>query len=169
MSVHLRPLRATDVAPIERILRANAPVFSEVEVATAVGMLASGLDADAQASPDAYRFIVAEQKGQDQKNHVVGYALFARTPLTQGTYDLYWIAADPAAHGSGAGPALLRGVEEAVQAAGGRLVVLETSSRDDYARARRFYEKHGYTRAATLPDFYKEGDSKVIYMRRVDG
>jgi ribosomal protein S18 acetylase RimI-like enzyme len=163
MSVQLRGLEAKDVAPIEAILRANAAVFNEVEVATAVGMLASGLDPVEQASPDAYRFIVAERAGK-----VAGYALFARTPLTQGTHDLYWIATDPKMHGSGAGPALLRGVEEAVRKDGGRLVVLETSSRSEYARARRFYEKHGYKRVAVIEDFYRDGDDKVIYARRVD-
>jgi ribosomal protein S18 acetylase RimI-like enzyme len=163
MSVRLRGLQAADVGPIEAILRANGPVFSEVEVRTAVEMLASGLEPGSEKDPDGYRFLVAELDGK-----VAGYAVYARTALTLGTFDLYWIAVDPGVKGTGPGPALIKGVEEGARKDGGRLVVLETSSRPDYARARRFYEKQGYERAATIPDFYREGDDKIIYAKRVD-
>lgn len=149
------------MAPLEKILRANAPIFSDVEVKTAVEMLEAGVGV--APGPDSYRFLVAEEDGK-----VLGYALYGRTPLTQGTWDVYWIAADPEAHGKGIGPKLLRGVEETARKEGGRLVMIETSSRADYARARRFYERSGYKRAAVLEDFYKEGDDKVIYSRRID-
>jgi hypothetical protein len=46
--------------------------------------------------------------------------------------------------------------------------VIETSSRPDYARARRFYERSGYKKTAVLEDFYREGDHKLIYTRRID-
>jgi GNAT superfamily N-acetyltransferase len=140
MAVRLRGLQEGDVTPLERILKANAPVFNETEVRAAVDMLLGGVGGP--ATTDGYRFIVAET--DDGK--VAGYALFAHTPLTVGTWDLYWIAADPAAHGRGVGPKLLRAVEEVVKNEGGRLVVIETSSRPDY----------------------KEGDHKVVYTRRID-
>jgi ribosomal protein S18 acetylase RimI-like enzyme len=162
MAVRLRGLQEGDVTPLERILKANAPVFNETEVRAAVDMLLGGVGGP--ATTDGYRFIVAET--DDGK--VAGYALFAHTPLTVGTWDLYWIAADPAAHGRGVGPKLLRAVEEVVKNEGGRLVVIETSSRPDYARARRFYERSGYKKTAVLDDFYKEGDHKVVYTRRID-
>jgi len=162
MAVRLRGLQKTDVAPLEKILRANMPIFSETEVQTAVEMLEDGVGAP--LTEDGYRFLVAE----DENGQVSGYALFARTPLTQGTWDLYWIVADPTSHGRGVGPKLLRAVEEAVRAEGGRLLIIETSSRSDYARARRFYERSGYKKAAVLDDFYRDGDHKVLYTRRVD-
>lgn len=162
MAVRLRALQVADVAPLEKILRSNAPVFSETEVRTAVEMLEGG--AGQPSTSEGYRFIVAE----NDNGQVVGYALFARTPLTSGTWDLYWIAADPTSHGRGVGPKLLRAVEEAAKNEGGRLIVIETSSRPDYARARRFYERSGYKKAAVLQDFYREGDDKVIYTRRID-
>jgi ribosomal protein S18 acetylase RimI-like enzyme len=162
MAVRLRSLEAGDVGLIEGLLRANAPVFSESEVETAVSMLRSGLPSE-QASAEAYRVLIAEKDG-----NVAGFALFAKTPLTLGTFDLYWIATDPTRHGRGVGQALLHGVEDAVRGEGGRLLVIETSSRADYTKARRFYEAAGYTRAAVLSDYYREGDHKVIYMRRLD-
>ena len=46
-----------------------------------------------------------------------------------------------------------------------RLIVVETSSRDDYDKTRRFYENTmGYETAAHMRDFYKPGDDKVVYL-----
>ena len=70
----------------------------------------------------------------------MGYACFGPHPLTQGTYDLYWIVVDPVAQGHGIGHALLAGVEAEVLARGGRLLLVETSSTSAYASARRLYE-----------------------------
>jgi ribosomal protein S18 acetylase RimI-like enzyme len=104
MAVRLRGLQKGDVSPLEKILEANAPIFNAIEVRTAVEMLECGLDEP--VTSDGFRFLVAE----GEKGEVLGYALFAQTPLTAGTWDLYWIAADPSAHGRGVGPKLLRAV-----------------------------------------------------------
>jgi hypothetical protein len=44
-------------------------------------------------------------------------------------------------------------------------VVVETSSRADYAPTRAFYEHRGYTRAATIPGYYAPGDDLVVYTK----
>jgi ribosomal protein S18 acetylase RimI-like enzyme len=67
--------------------------------------------------------------------------------------------------GAGVGTQLLHEVESRLAAHGARLVVVETSSRADYAPTRRFYEKRGYTRAATIPGYYAPGDDLVIYTK----
>jgi hypothetical protein len=45
---------------------------------------------------------------------------------------------------------------------GGRLAVIETSSRPAYERTRKFYLKHGYAVQARVADFYAPGDDRVI-------
>jgi ribosomal protein S18 acetylase RimI-like enzyme len=67
--------------------------------------------------------------------------------------------------GSGIGTQLLAAVEQGLRANGQRLVVVETSSRADYAPTRAFYEHRGYTRAATIPGYYAPGDDLVIYTK----
>jgi len=96
---------------------------------------------------------------------MLGYACFGPHPLTQGTYDLYWIVVDPIAQGRGIGHALLARVEAEVQARGGRLLLVETSSTPAYASARRFYESSGYRCEATIHDFYAPGDNLVIFSK----
>jgi ribosomal protein S18 acetylase RimI-like enzyme len=96
---------------------------------------------------------------------MLGYACFGPHPLTQGTYDLYWIVVDPTAQGHGIGHALLARVEAEVQARGGRLLLVETSGTPAYAPARRFYESSGYRCEATIHDFYALGDDLVIFSK----
>ena len=112
--------------------------------------------------PADYEFL-----GAFDGDDLLGYACFGPTPSTQGTYDLYWIAVHPAAQRSGAGAALMAEVERQLNERGARMVVVETSSRDDYARTRSFYHKRGYTEAARLRGFYAPNDDRVVLTKRV--
>jgi ribosomal protein S18 acetylase RimI-like enzyme len=98
---------------------------------------------------------------------LVGYVCYGSTPGTDRTYDLYWIAMHPDFQGTGGGSQLLDEVERRLRQREARLLVVETSSRDDYASTRRFYEAHGYLAVATLADFYAPGDARVIYTKRL--
>jgi D-alanine-D-alanine ligase len=87
--------------------------------------------------------------------------------LTQGTYDLYWIAVHPAARGLGIGRTLLARVEAEIQGRGGRLLLIETSDTPAYTSARRLYESSGYRREAVVHDFYAPGDSLLIFAKEL--
>jgi ribosomal protein S18 acetylase RimI-like enzyme len=103
----------------------------------------------------------------DASDTLVGYVCYGPTPGTHGTYDLYWIALDPAAQGGGEGSRLLAEVERRLRARGGRLLIVETSSATAYARTRRFYESRAYREAARVNDFYGLADDRVIYAKRL--
>jgi D-alanine-D-alanine ligase len=99
----------------------------------------------------------------------VGWACFGRTPCTTATFDLYWIAVAPACQGRHVGAALLDHAERLIVAAGGRLLVVDTSGRPQYHPTRCFYEGRGYSIGAVLRDFYAPGDDKVVYAKRLSG
>jgi ribosomal protein S18 acetylase RimI-like enzyme len=161
VDLSLRWLAAADIPAIEALLLANRPVFSDDECRTAVAMIHETLE-DPHVE-DRYQFLVAEHEGA-----VVGYACFGTVPLTQGTYDLYWIAVRPDRHASGIGKKLLLACEEEIARQGGRLIMVETSSRKEYEKTRRFYERTmRYETAAWIKDFYKPGDDKVVYITYV--
>ena len=46
------------------------------------------------------------------------------------------------------------------------MIVVETSSRMQYAATRHFYEARGYEQAACITDFYAPADDRVIYTKR---
>ncbi|HEX6965865.1 MAG TPA: GNAT family N-acetyltransferase [Gemmatimonadaceae bacterium] len=100
------------------------------------------------------------------EDELVGYACYGPTPGTDRTYDLYWIAVDPAMHGTGIGTTLLTEVERRLTGQHARLLVVETSSRSDYAATRAFYRRCGYTESARVREFYAPGDDRIIFTKR---
>ena len=98
---------------------------------------------------------------------LAGFACYGPTPGTDRTYDLYWIAVDPAMHGSGCGTILLNEVERRLKGQNARLVVVETSSRSDYKNSRGFYIRRGYTEAARACDFYAPSDDRITFTKRL--
>ena len=138
----------------------NVQVFDAEEIDTVEELLREYRDKGAQAS--GYHFLSCRVDGR-----VLGFACYGPRALTQGAFDLYWIAADKAAQGRGVGGALLVRVAQEIKALGGRLIVAETSGRPEYAPTRRFYETHAYERAAAIADFYAPGDDVVVYVHRL--
>lgn len=107
--------------------------------------------------------LVAEEAGR-----VVGYVLYGPTPMTLGTWDLYWIATDPETRALGAGTALSQAMERDLVARNARLVRVETSAQEAYGATRKFYERNRYLEAARITDFYKPGDHLVMLVKRFD-
>jgi len=164
--ITIRPLRRDDRASIERILR-ETKVFWEAEVLCALELIDVYLNNSEQKD---YWLACAV----DTADQPVGYACYGPTPMTFGTYDLYWIAADPAWHGRGVGSLLIEYVERQVcqpalppaTTEPARLLVIETSSLPRYESARRLYQRHHYREVARIPDFYADGDDRVVYTKR---
>jgi ribosomal protein S18 acetylase RimI-like enzyme len=165
--MRLGQLRPHDRARLAELLVATGAFHAdEVEVALSLFDLSSREEGPAARGtvhqPD-YEFLGAF----DDDGRLMGYACFGPTPSTEGTYDLYWLAVDPTAQGQGAGRALVREVERLLGARGARLLVVETSSRHDYAGARTFYENTGYAQAARVKDFYAPADDRIILTTRL--
>jgi ribosomal protein S18 acetylase RimI-like enzyme len=121
-------------------------------------------DYHAVTKDHGHRSVTFEEGGR-----VIGFAYYAPADMTDRTWHLWWIAVGKQIQAKGVGSQLLRHVEEAVRAAGGRLLVIETSSQPAYELTRRFYLKQGYTQAAVLEDFYADGDSIVFFTKRLAG
>ena len=136
-------------------MTAATGLFRPEEVATAVELLDESLAGD-----EDYRFL-----GAYDGDELIGYACWGPTPGTLGTSDLYWIVVDRARQRRGVGTELLRAVEEQLAAEDCRLIVVETSSRADYAPTRAFYERRGFSRTAVIPAYYEPGDDLVVYLK----
>ncbi len=96
-----------------------------------------------------------------------GYVCFGPHSLTEGIYDIYWIAVAPEAQHRGIGRALLQEAEEEIAARGGRKVLIETSSSPLYASACALYAHCGYQVEAVVHDFYQDGDDLLIFSKRL--
>ena len=92
--ISLKGLGADDRQAIEAILKSSG-VFQPGEVAIGLELVDESLNPGPSTD---YRWFLAERDGQ-----VEGFACFGPVPLTEGTFDLYWIAVRPDARGSGIG------------------------------------------------------------------
>lgn len=110
----------------------------------------------------AYTLFTADDAGQ-----VAGYICLGRAPLTESTWYLYWVCVHPLWQGRGVGRMLQHHAEAFIRARGGRRMVLETSARPDYHRARTFYERLDYRHAGRIADFYRLGDDCLIYVKDI--
>ena len=156
--LHVQPLRPEDRPRVEAIVRATG-VFRESEVAIALEVIDAFF-----AHPDRdYSALGAFTPGGD----LIGYVCYGPTPDTTRTWDVYWIAVHPAAQSAGVGTLLLQEVERRLARMDARLVIIETSSQPQYDLTRAFYARRGYAEVARVPDFYADGDDRVIFAKRL--
>jgi ribosomal protein S18 acetylase RimI-like enzyme len=153
----VRPMLAEDKPAVMDLIRAT-DMFTPAEVQIAEELVDVYLDDRDQQD---YRIVVVE----GGSGGVAGYMTWGPTPLTEGAYDLYWMAVSPKAQGHGYGKELVRWLEKTVDGLGGRLVIIETSSQPKYHPTRAFYLGLNYTEVARIPDYYKAGDDRVIYTK----
>jgi ribosomal protein S18 acetylase RimI-like enzyme len=154
----IRPITARDRQGILDLL-VSTSAFQEHEMTVAMELVDTALNKPGQ---EDYHPYVLEDDGS-----LVAYACFGRNPMTRFTYDLYWLATHNDRMRQGHAQALFRFVEQEIKRRGGRLLVIETSSKDSYGGSRQFYDRVGCEFAARLPDFYDVGDDRVIYFKRL--
>jgi ribosomal protein S18 acetylase RimI-like enzyme len=146
-----------DRAPLHQLLTKDG-LFTREEVSVALELIDGAL-----ADPGGeYRVLVAELDGA-----LAGYICYGPTPMTDGTWDLYWIVTHPDARGNGVARTLVTRMESELRGSGARLVRVETSRLDGYGAARAFYERLHYPVCAVMPDFYRPGDDLLVMLKRI--
>lgn len=141
-------------------ITARAGVFSQEEVECVGELWEEYLDMGSEHC--GYNFIVDRDGDQ-----VLGFACFGPRDLTDGVFDLYWIAVDPNARRNSVGRGLLTTSEEEARKMGGRMLIVETSGTPLYEATRKFYFSMGYTIEATIKDFYMMGDDLMVFTKRL--
>ncbi len=153
----IRAFRKDDIAPLTKILRATG-MFRPDEIEVAVELMEIVVNEPHQQD---YMMYVAS----DNHETVEGYYCVGPTPMTVGSFDLYWIAVDPAKQGKGIGRSLIEHCDQLVRSQQGRLILAETSSQEKYAPTRGFYLTAGFTEGARIRDYYAPGDGLIIYTK----
>lgn len=155
--MRIRVLEHSDVPKIVDIVKSTG-MFREVEIDVARELLEIALN-----NPQQRDYIIYTAVEED--NQPIGYYCVGPTPLTESTYDLYWIVVHPTHYGKGIGHAMLCHCEDYVRKSGGTLIMVETSSLPKYERTRKFYLQHQYKEVARIPHYYAPGDDLVLYSK----
>lgn len=149
----IRPYRPADLLAVKTVIDATELFPS--------ALLDDMVPATEAAAPDADgAFWLVHDDGAP-----TAIAYCAPEPMTSGTWNLLLIAVHPDRHGRGIGAALTRHVEERLTARGARVLLVETSGTDDFARTRGFYRHLGYAEEARIREYYDAGDDKIVFRK----
>ncbi len=149
----IRPLRRDDLDVLRQVLEATA-LFPPDMLAD---MVEPWFSEPAQAT-----WFVAIGAGR-----VAGFCHARPEPLTEGTWNLLALAVHPTAQRRGMAAALLAASEAALRARGVRLCLVDTADTEDFAPARRLYERAGYHPEARIQDYWALGVAKVTFVKRL--
>lgn len=152
-------LHRGDEKDIRRITE-NTGFFTDSECGIAEELATEHIEKGEEKS--GYSFVLAK-RGE----HIIGYSSYGHIAGTEASYDLYWIVMDSAERGKGNGRRLLSETEKIIRLTGGKNIYAETSSTALYLPTRAFYEANGYIKEAELQDFYRPGDNKIVYTKRL--
>ncbi len=154
----IRKLIQSDRDKIQRIL-IDTGHFNDDEIKVAIELIDVYLNDEKQTD-----YIIYVYESDDTKE-TAGYICYGKRPLTDWTYDLYWIAVDSNIHGKGIGSRLVKHMEEDLAAHGGKIILIETSGKPEYENERKFYTKNGYDVQTIIKDFYRSGDDLYVYRK----
>jgi ribosomal protein S18 acetylase RimI-like enzyme len=97
----------------------------------------------------------------------IAIAYCAPEKMTEGTYNLLLIAVHKNHQGQGIGAEMMLFLEVYLSSIGSRILIVETSSLPEYELTRRFYSKMKYHQQAVIPEFYQEGEDKVVFWKKL--
>jgi ribosomal protein S18 acetylase RimI-like enzyme len=101
----------------------------------------------------------------DNKQVAIGYCVPEK--LTDGTYNLLAIGVSQNNQRKGIASQMMDYIEQQLKQKDGRILIVETSSDDAQIAARQFYHQIGYTQAAVIKDFWKDGEDKIIFWKKL--
>ena len=154
MSENIRAVLKTDIAGLKEVLDSSALFPSEY---------LEEMISDYFNNPDSqdYWFTYVDQNTP----LAIGYCVPEK--LTEGTYNLLEIGVSQEAQRKGIAASMMENIELVLKQNEARLLIVETSSDDAQIAARNFYPKIGYTQAAVIKDFWKDGEDKIVFLKRL--
>jgi len=158
-STTVRAARADELPAIKELAVA-AGMFTLDEVDFFDEMFGGFLD----GSLEGHRWVVAV----DADRAVRGAAQFAPEPFSDRLWNLYFLAVAPSHQGRGIGQTLVGAVGSELTQLGeasARVLIVETSSTEQFAGARAFYSHLGFDEEARIREFYGPDDHKVTFWR----
>lgn len=154
MEIQIRPVITSDILGIKKVLDSSGLFPSEY------------LD---DMISDYFNNPVSEEiwfTGVINKQPIaLGYCVPEK--LTEGTYNLYALAVHADAQKKGVGKDMMKYIEDLLRANSERVLIVETSSDPSQYAACEFYKSLKYIQVAVIPDFWKDGEDKVVFWKKL--
>ena len=159
--MNLRALKSSDESLMQTLLH-DIELFTQEEIDVVNELLGVYLH---QPEQKDYHFFGHE----DDKGILLSFICFGPTPMTNNTFDLYWIGTHPQVRGQGLAVKLIEHMKQSMINVKAKLIRVETSSKELYASTQAFYDRLHFKEAARIKDFYHDGDDLITYIMKVEG
>lgn len=157
--MEIRQLILEDRAKLHSML-IETRVFTSEEIEVAMEVIDIVLKDPTQK--DYHIYCMVDDQGQP-----IGYICYGPAPMTQRTFDLYWIAVNPDFQGQRIGSQLLDFLERVLKGMNGRMILVDTSSIPEYEKAQKFYLQNGFQEVARMNDYYWPGNDRITFCKRL--
>ncbi len=100
----------------------------------------------------------------NEKDELESFICFGPTPMTKTTYDMYWIGTADQSQKKGLARLLMNKMKDVIASKNGKLIRIETSSKETYEQTREFYKRMNMVPQSTITNFYDIGDDLITYI-----
>lgn len=153
--INIRPIKLEDIPDLKDIIQTSGLFPAEL-----LDDMTSDYFTNPGETTDIWLTLTIDGKP-------IGIAYCAPERLTEGTYNLYLIAIHSTQQGKGLGKQFLQYIESLLEVKGNRKLLVETSGLPEFHLTRKFYDQCNYQREAMIKDFYREGDDKIIFSKKL--
>jgi ribosomal protein S18 acetylase RimI-like enzyme len=150
--IAVRPSVSADILALQRIAE-DTGLFPPEMLAELIAPFLS-LEGDGES------WLTAEFNGE-----VVGLCYAVAERLADRVWNMLALGVMSSNQSAGVGIELVRRLEFDLQALGQRILIVDTSGSDAFAKTRAFYRRAGYVEEARIRDFWAEGDDKVVFWK----
>lgn len=102
-----------------------------------------------------------------ENNNPVAIGYCVPEKFTDSTYNLLAIGVSKDTQRLGIASQMMNYIEQRLKQNDGRILIVETSSDDAQTGARNLYKKIGYMQAAVIKDFWKDGEDKIVFWKKL--
>lgn len=125
-------------------------------------MLAQSMAPYFDINPDNEICMIAELGAE-----IVGFYYARQEEMADKVWNMLIIAVDHNVQGQGVGRQLVAHLEEALRDQNQRILIIDTSSDEQFIKTQRFYENLGFERIATIPNYWMEGEDKITFIKQL--
>lgn len=154
MHSNIRAVRAQDIEALKQVVDSSQLFPAEF----LEEMIAEYLN-----NPETQELWFSYADGQTPL--AVGYCVPEK--LTEGTFNLLAIGVSQQAQRRGIARQMMAYIEQLLKQKGARVLIVETSSDEAQSAARALYRNLGYSHEATIRDFWKEGEDKIVFWKKL--
>ena len=101
-----------------------------------------------------------------RKEKILGALIYRQDYTGDRVFELKWLAVKKENWYEGIGYHLIRYAENLLEDKA-RLIILYTSNTPIWAGTKDFFRKLGYQETAIIPDFWDDGDDRVVFWKRI--